>query len=281
LLSLDAIHGTNCPVKFWYHHPAVAPETGTHLLQTPDGKLYYRVVVDGKLLSHGEAREGSRIGTPGPSRLSIVKQLPHARQKSDFLPVRASGDDPAAPESAVLVNVQAGGKATDVWLKRADPDYGIQQIATPQGTLGIAFGYERFPLGFSLKLVGLGHGANSPTGGDGTLASSVRVIDKDRGIDIPAEISPKQPLVYGGFTFSQYGHEATADGRQVSILAAAYDPGAFLRRLGGLLLCLGLFAMFYKRAFSYLVAITTGRRRATPSAKPPSRRPQPPSRSHA
>ena len=89
LLNLDAIHGRDCPIKFWYHHPAASPEAGTQLLQTPDGKLYYRVVVDGKLLSHGEAREGSRIGTPGPSRLLIVKYLPHARQKSDFLPVRA------------------------------------------------------------------------------------------------------------------------------------------------------------------------------------------------
>ena len=53
LLSLDGIHGWNCPVKFWYHHPAVPPEAGTQFLQTPDGKLHYRVIADGKTRSIG------------------------------------------------------------------------------------------------------------------------------------------------------------------------------------------------------------------------------------
>ena len=35
LLNLDGIHGWSCPVKFWYHHPAVLPESGTQFLQTP------------------------------------------------------------------------------------------------------------------------------------------------------------------------------------------------------------------------------------------------------
>ena len=129
------------------------PEAGTQFLQTPDGKLYYRVVADGKLLSHGEAKEGSQIETTGQLHLSIVK-IPSTRPPEDHLPPRPrTGDDAAAPESAVLVKVQAGGEASEVWLKRADPEYGFQQIATPEGSLGIAFGYERLPLGFSLKLV--------------------------------------------------------------------------------------------------------------------------------
>ena len=156
----------------------------------------------------------------------------------------------------MLVKVQTGGKATDVWLKRADPENGFKQITTPQGTLGIAFGYDRLPLGFSLKLVDFGHDGNSPTGGDALLASSVRVIDKAHSVDFPAEIALNRPLVYGGFTFSQSGHEATADGQQVSILTASCDPGAFLKYLGGLLICLGLFAMYYKKAVSFFAAAT-------------------------
>ena len=266
LLSLDGIHGWNCPVKFWYHHPAMTKEAGTQFLQTPEGKLYYRVVADGKLLGRGEVKEGARIESTGQLRVSIVEYLPHARQKITFVPVKAATSETAAPESAALVKVEAGGKTTEVWLKRADPVHGFQQIATPAGTLGVAFGYERRPLGFSLKLVSFEHGLNPGMMGDASFASSVRLVDKDRGVDVPAEVSMNQPLAYGGFTFYQSGHDELPDGRQVSIFAVAFDPGRFLKYLGSLMICLGVFAMFYKRAFSFLMAPLARRQRATAPA---------------
>ena len=39
----DGMRAVNCPVKFWYHHPAVAAESAVELLATSDGKLYCRV----------------------------------------------------------------------------------------------------------------------------------------------------------------------------------------------------------------------------------------------
>ena len=137
LLNLDGIHGWNCPVKFWYHHPAVLPEAGTQFLQTPDGKLHYRVIADGKMLSHGEVKEGSRIRDSRPTP-PFHRQVPSARPPEDQLSSRSARrtDDAAAPESAVLVKVEAGGETQEVWLKRADPEYGYQQISTPEGPLG-------------------------------------------------------------------------------------------------------------------------------------------------
>ena len=125
------MHGADCPVKFWYHHPAVVPEAGTQFLQTPDGKLHYRVIAGGKPSAYGEVKEGGRIEIADHLRLSILKYLPHARLKVTFLPVHAADDDPAAGESALLVNVQAGGKDTEVWLKRADPNVWIPTDRNP------------------------------------------------------------------------------------------------------------------------------------------------------
>ena len=266
LLSLEGIHGGDCPVKFWYHHPAVMLEAGTQFLQMPDGKLNYRVVADGKVLARGEAKEGDQINAGEQFRLSVVKYLPHARQKITFLPIDAPGDDTEAAESAVLVKVQAGGKATEVWLKRGDPEYGFQQITTPKGELGIAFGYERRPLGFSLKLVGFQHDLNPGMMGDASFASAVRVIDKAQAVDTPADIAMNQPLVYGGFTFYQSGHDELPDGKQVSILAVAYDPGRFMKYLGSLMVCLGVFITSYGGAFSFLAAPWARLRRTTASA---------------
>src|SRR5574340_964343 len=84
-----------------------------------------------------------------------------------------------------MVRIQASGQDAEVWLRRADPVHGFQQIATPEGVLGIAFGYERLPLGFSLKLVDFQHELNPGMIGDASFASSVWVIDKSRGVDLP------------------------------------------------------------------------------------------------
>ena len=251
LLSLDGIRGSDCPVKFWYHHPAaaMAAGTGTEFLQTPDGKLHYRVITDGKVLAQGEANERDQIAALPQLRLSVLKYLPHARLKTTFRPVEASPDDASAPESAVQVAVQAAGKTSEVWLKRADPNHGFQQIATPKGDLGIVFGYERLPLGFAVKLVSFPHGRNPGRMDDASLASVVQVIDENRVIHLPEAVSMNQPLVYGGFAFHPSGHVEPAEGKPMLIVAATRDPGRFVKYLGGLIVCLGLFAMFYKKVF--------------------------------
>ena len=102
--------------------------------------------------------------------------------------------------------------------------------------------------------------------GDASFASSVHVIDKKRGVNETAEISMNNPLVYGRFTFYQSGHDNTPDGRPISILSVSIDPGRYLKYLGGLMTCLGVFLVFYKKAFFALVGYLAKRRRATACA---------------
>ncbi len=267
LLNLDGIHGWNCPVKFWYHHPAVLPEAGTQFLQTPDGKLHYRVVAKGKVLSHGEVKEGSRIRATDQLGLLVVKYLPHARQKINFLPVSATDNDAAAPEPAVLVKMEAGGETGEVWLKRADPEYGYQEISTPEGPLAIAYGYETLPLGFSLKLVQFRHEMNPGMMGDASYTSSVRIIDKTHNVNRPAEIVMNQPLVYGGYTFCQLSYGEAADGKPVSVLKVACDPGLLLKYLGCYITCFGVFVVFYGRSSCSFIVALARRCRAALSRK--------------
>ncbi len=184
MLSLAKIHGWNCPVKFWYHHPAVLPEAGTQFLQTPDGKLHYRVVADGKMRL-ARRGEGRAAGFEPPTNSAFPSSSTFRTPARDQLPPvsRDRTTNAAAPEPAVLVRVEAGGESQEVWLKRADPEYGYRQINTPEGPLGIAYGYETLPLGFSLKLVEFRHEMNPGMMGDASFASSVRVIDKAHNVD--------------------------------------------------------------------------------------------------
>ena len=265
LLSLDGIHGWNSPVKFWYHHPAVTPEAGTQFLQTPDGKLHYRVIAKGKIGPHGEAKEGNRIPVTDQLGLSIVKYLPHARQKINFLAVHATDNETSALESAVLVKVEAGGEAREVWLKRGDPEYGYQELSTPEGPIAIAFGYETLPLGFSLKLVEFRHEMNPGMMGDASFTSSIRVIDKAHNVDTPAEIAMNQPLVYGGFRFCQSSYGGSESGKQTSVLTVASDPGRLLKYFGCYMTCFGVFVVFYGKLIRLFITALVRRCRAASS----------------
>ena len=68
LLNLDAVHGRLSAIKFWYHHPGIAPVSGATFLQTSAGKLYCRPVVGGSYGPPREVTKGDRIQIARTSR---------------------------------------------------------------------------------------------------------------------------------------------------------------------------------------------------------------------
>jgi len=247
LLSLDGIHGWNSPVKFWYHHQAVKPEPGVEFLQMPDGKLYGRVAASGKYAPKGEIKAGVTLETAAHFKVLVRKYLPHASKKVEFLPVPRPVEETAQADAAVLLEIVAGGAKQQQWFKRHDENYGFQQIVTPKGPLAIDFGYERFPLGFTLKLVDFRRGKNPGRMGDASFSSSVRLVDRHERIDRQHVISMNEPLVHGKFAFYQSSFQELPDGQEASVFTAAYDPGRFLKYLGSLMICAGSVLMFFSR----------------------------------
>jgi len=247
LLNLDGVHGRECPVKFWYHHPAVSPSSGVEFLQTPDGKLYHRVGTKGKHEPPGEVKAGDQIEAGAGFKVAILEHIPSARREVTLYPVELAPGQSGGPEAAVLVELTAGNTSQQIWLQRNHEEHGFQRIQTPEGPVLITFGYERFPLGFSLKLLDSERQLDPGTDNAAAFASSVEVIDPAEGIKEQRDISMNSPLVYGKFRFYQSRFEAIADGRDVSTLTVAYDPGRFLKYLGSIMICLGTFAMFYMR----------------------------------
>ena len=98
-LNLNGINGRVCPVKFWYHHPAVKAEPGVEFLAVPSGKLYCRIGGAGKWQPRGQVKAGDRIPAWAGTAVWIVKHLPHARQEVRYLPVLPdeAGADSAPP----------------------------------------------------------------------------------------------------------------------------------------------------------------------------------------
>ncbi|NLX96543.1 MAG: hypothetical protein GXY83_10240 [Rhodopirellula sp.] len=247
LLNLDAVHAKATPIKFWYHHPAVKPAAGTQFLQTPDGKLHARTAGE-KGYQSREVKVGDTMATSAGFQLHLSEFFEHAREEVLFRPVELARGEMSGPEAAVLVEVTAGGKSQQVWLKRNDDTHGFQILESPEGPLAIGFGYERIPLAFSLKLHEFQRTSNPGGMGDASFASSVQLIDPVEEIDAGREISMNEPLVHGKYTFYQSGFHEMPGGKEATVLTVAYDPGRFLKYLGSLMICVGVFFMFYTKA---------------------------------
>ena len=80
------MHIDKCPVKFWYHHPAVAAEPAVEFLATSDSRLFCRVG-NGKYESRGEVHAGETLDAWTDTSVSIVNFVPHARRELVFTPV--------------------------------------------------------------------------------------------------------------------------------------------------------------------------------------------------
>lgn len=251
LLNLDAVYGRVCPVKFWYHHPAVAAAPGARFLQTPDGKLYSRAVVGGQCQPACEVREGDRIQLGSQFAVRISKYLPHARQEVTFVSAPPANETGEKLEAAALVEVDVEGVKRQFWLRRNDPRYGQEWIVTKRGPVKVSFGYDHLPLDFSLKLVDFKRDFNPGGMGAAAFASQVRLVDPAREIDEEREISMNSPLVNGKFTFYQSSFQETGHGKEASVFTAAYDPGRLMKYLGSLMICGGIFIMFYMRSYMF------------------------------
>lgn len=251
LMSFDGVRGRDCPVRFWYHHPAMKAESGVEFLAMPNGKLYCRVGIGGKHESRGLVRAGDSVPTWGNSSVSIIQFLAHARQEVSFRPrattegwSAARGASPEAP-AAAEVEVTAGGRTQRLWLAHDDQSQLPEHIQTPEGPLLLSFGYDELPLGFAVRLSKCTRGMNPGGMGDASFASSVEVADPGCEDRQQQEISMNQPMVHGKFTFYQSG---LLPGGKGSVLTVACDPGRFLKYLGSLMVCLGSAVMFCTRA---------------------------------
>ena len=251
LLNLDGVHGISCPVKFWYHHANAAVEAGATFAQTPDGELYCRAVAGGANQPPVAIRQGDRVPVGEQFRLEVAEYLPRARQQVSFWPIELAPGETPKGEAAVLVEVASGNTRQQAWLKRHDEQYGHQVLMTPQGPISLSFGYDQTPLGFQLHLKDFTRRMNPGRMGDAAFASSVRLVDAAAAVDREHEISMNEPLVYGKFTFYQSSFQQLPGGIESSVLTAAYDPGRLLKYAGSLMICGGIFIMFYMRSYMF------------------------------
>lgn len=266
LLNLDAVHGKSSPIKFWYHHAAVKPTAGAVFLQTSTGRLYCRPVISQTFGEPLEVKEGSRIPIGGQFQVAVSQYIPKAREHVTFTPVEVAKGQAAAPEAAALVEVTSDGQRREVWLRRNDLQYGTHRIFTEKRWLALSFAYEQMPLGYCVQLRDFKRRLNPGKVGNASFASNVQLIDPAAEVNESHEVSMNEPLVHGKFTFYQSSFQEAPGGAEISVLTAAYDPGRTLKYIGSLMICGGIFIMFYMRAYMFKSVPRLGARRKKPES---------------
>ena len=244
------MHIAKCPVKFWYHHPAVAAEPAVEFLATSDGKLYCRLG-NGKYESRGEVHAGDTLDAWSSTSVSIVDFLPHARRELVFRPVKVGphvpmgGGDRETFEAAAEVELTAGDTSRSLWLQRGDQGGMPIPVKTSEGTLAISYGYESLPLGFSLQLKKFTRGMNPGGMGDARFASTVHLHDEAKNIDAgPRDFheraaGPRKIHVLSvGNPAQRHGHGAHRGLRS----------GPVFEILGSIMTCAGTVIMFVTRS---------------------------------
>ena len=248
LFGFDGIHGFSCPVKFWYHHPKVAVASGVEFLQTPNGKLYCRVARDGKYQPGSTVAQGDEIEMGAQFKVSMLQFLPKACREVTCEPLESAAGAGRTSGPAAMVEVTAGQTTRTLWLIQNDPNYGLQSFSTPEGRLEIRFATnDSFEI--TLKLKKFTRGRNPGGMGDASFVSTVQLVDRNgEARRRPADLDERAHDAGGKYTLYQSGFDATSDGRNVSILSVAYDPGQLLKYSGAIMVCGGCLLMFLTRA---------------------------------
>ena len=238
------LHIVKCPVKFWYHHPAVAAEPAMEFLVMSDGRLFCRLG-NGKYEPRGEVHAGETLDAWAGTSVTIVNFVPHARRELVFTPAKVARGDRETSEAAAEVELTAGDTTRRLWLQRNDQGGMPIPINTSEGMLAISYGYESLPLDFSLQLKKFTRGMNPGGMGDARFASTVHLHDEAKNIDADREISMNEPLSYGKYMFYQSGILPSGTG---TVLTVACDPGLLMKYLGGIMTCVGTLIMFVTRS---------------------------------
>ncbi len=202
-------------------------------------------------------------------QLVIDRMLPHAEHYMEFNPVPAGAATASLPDG-VLVRVQEEGQTHEQWVPAG------WQIAVPTtpAPVQVAFGWKQVQLPVALELLAFevqrNEGSESPAG----FKSTVRVTDREGGtaqgqcwMNNPFSYPGAMWRTWTGLTYKMSQASWNPENLNQSTIQILRDPGWLLKWIGSILICTGIFMLFYLKGFR--------RPSTTPPPKAPARPSEP------
>lgn len=248
--------------------PAAPAAADSHAPSTAEGesasqnRLTLFVADDGGLTYDLTSRKAGRstgkldLNTPLATgwadwQLTADQTMLHAEHWMDFNPM-ASGAPSANLPDGVRIRVQQEGPAIEQWVPAG------WQIAIPTSPapIQVAYGWKQEQLPIALELlefeVQRNEGSDSPAG----FKSTVRVTDRDGG-SATGQCWMNNPFSYPGvwwrtwtgLTYKMSQASWNPENLGQSTIQILRDPGWLLKWIGSLLICTGIFMLFYLKGF--------------------------------
>ncbi len=216
-----------------------APRVPIEVLSTPGGALNVRFASEEANAVLKEVRPGDTIETPWPGkRLTVSQVLNRAIRSQEVIPA-----DPVRETRvpAVHVSVATSKASEELWVRTGQ----TARIVADGKRLQLAFGDQRIPLGFSVKLDRFRIGHYPGTQRPRSFESQVTITDPATSVAQTRMISMNHPTSYGGYTLYQSSYRM-GPGGTMSFLSVSRDPGQIIVFVGyigtivGMLLVLSL-----------------------------------------
>jgi hypothetical protein len=264
----EVIQGQDDRVLVWYHPPDYKegmdnPRGLLQFVMADDGKLYYRSFTGGDFV-----REFSGSVVPGGDYLPFWQKMGGRFRVPEFLPAAELKDRyyaaPVTPgketveeknqfKAAIHFRITDGKDKYEGWLRRNQR----RKVNFNGRTFEVTFGDKTRNLGFTIKLPRAEQQVDPGTRAPATYTSWVEVYNKDGSLSLEKMITMNEPLEYQGYKFYQSQYIEldldAGDHKPVSLsgFTVGYDPGLQIKYLGSICLALGIFMMFYMRAYFF------------------------------
>lgn len=247
--------------------PAGAPNRLT-LFIADDGAITYDL--SSRKAGHSSGKLNLKAPLPtgwADWQLTVDETMLHAEQWMDFNSITSPAPSAGLPDG-VRVRVQQAGSTIEQWVPAG------WQIALPTtpAPIQVAYGWKQEQLPIALELlefeVQRNEGSESPAG----FKSTVRVTDRDGG-SATGQCWMNHPFSYPGvlwrtwtgLTYKMSQASWNPENLNQSTIQILRDPGWLLKWVGSLLICSGIFMLFYLKGFR---RPTAGAKRAAATTRP-------------
>lgn len=235
--------------------PDLPPGDRAIIYLADDGKLSYYVQNKAGNVAQGSLEPGKPVSTGwGNWQMEVAQVMPQAVPFTDFKPVPKSTKmaprDRANLTEGLKVQFSRGDEHDEEWLASG------WQVDLPSAdeTMQVSYGSKILPMPISLELkqfeVQREEGNDSPAGFKSTLKVSDAVGNSAIGscsMNEPMNFPDSLWRSWTGLTYKISQASWNPDNLHQSSVQVLLDPGWLFKWTGSLMVCIGIFTMFYLR----------------------------------
>lgn len=235
--------------------PALPPGDRAVIYLADDGKLSYYLQNKQGAVSQGNLETGKPMSTGwGNWQMEVAQVMPQAVPSTDFEPIPKSTKmvprDRANLTEGIKVQISRGDEHDEEWLASGWE----VELPTENEKLEASYGSKILPLPINLELkqfaVERNEGNDSPAG----FKSTIQVSDA-AGNSATGSCSMNEPMNFPdsfwrrwtGLTYKISQASWNPENLRQSSVQILLDPGWLFKWTGSLMVCIGIFTMFYLR----------------------------------